>query len=1134
MRNIQKKYSRLIIAITFLTMIIIISLAPNTPESFFLPEVQPPSSQAHPPYIPTFSDHAIDSGVFAAHVQGEEKLSGLDESLGSGACAFDYDNDGWIDLFIVGGSGQTHRFGKRQWWQNARGNHLFHNMGHAQFQDVTKSSGIPSLNAAGMGCAHADLDNDGNQDLVITTAAENVLLRNNGDGTFNDTTLDSGLHGKEWSTSVAIADYDSDGLPDIYIVNYLNFDKTARLKEIDAGNMTYPTPLFQAKLFDGTANQLFHNLGNLKFIEQAEQAGVDDQGGRGLSAVWIDANHDQQPDLIIANDKGTPSRLFINNGEGHFSPQGDQFGMTSTTGLHSLALGDIDGDGSTDIVAGTPNGQLLKIFLHPQSLNPQTGQNAFYEQARELSLSDSQHASFSTWAVGIHDFNLDGTLDIMAVNGLLYPDSDAPRIAVGQQKNIWLNTGLRLIDVTQKAGKALADNIAARGAAFGDFDNDGDIDALIVHNNNPTQLLINQTSDQHWLGIQLQGTSSNHDAIGATVKLSTPSGFQYREVSAGSGFLSDHDRRLQFGLGQDEKIIRLDVTWPDGSKNSYQNLASNRYYALKQGADKTDELIAITTPPEAKPKLQLTFGKGNPEFRIQYLDWLIAAGAHHDAIQTADILANDLNLSVRIQTVELLQKLPFDIKITRILAVALDDSNAQVRLAAVRTLKTFENENTIYWLLRALHDEDKTVRSATAKIFEHFFQEEEAMINKKQLAIPHLVSLLKDTSPRVRATAARALGEAESYRGVMPLIQLATDEDHSVRIQSIRSLGLLREMRALPTLESIAISSEHSPLAKAHAFIALKRLGSAEAQKFIESKLISNHSNSSVTATLFASLLTEEDGRVFEQSFFLKNILSWLKREPINPETPNNESLLTVISSLEGISEKGVTDALKPFTNSANIEVRKYAYQIMFGASGNSSSALINRALSDSSPEIQKVALKAAIKQQLRPTSATLLRLIHNNLTTELAGQLLADQLTPGLESKLVELASNHENNLELRLNSLSALAKHQTAATNWAIQNIAFDTSENLRIRKQALSSFAFKTPRNSDLIKLTHLRHDPLNRDAFGILAAQNNKYAIDTLWKTLLNTHEQEVDRIFAAKTLFPIAPQRTIAILQGNHQ
>lgn len=1125
------KHQKTVLFIMAAAMAVVIFNVPDTPENFFASnKLNAHIKPSQPLTIPTFSDQAIESGIFFTHVQGGEKLAGLDESLGAGACAFDYDNDGWIDLFLIGGSGQTHHFGHKQWWQKKRGNRLFRNTGNAKFEDVTAQAGLENTDSIGMGCAHADLDNDGDQELLITTLGNNILYQNSGDGTFQDITAESGIHGDAWSTSVAIADYNGDGFLDIYIANYIKFDKRARTLETDAGYIPHPPPLFDASLFDAQPNQLFLNMGGLKFDELAKNAGVDDQGGRGLSALWLDANDDGLPDLVVGNDKETPSRLFINDGDGTFTPAGDQFGINNNSGFQSMASSDIDGDGKIDIMAGTPSGQLLKILLHQRAQ-----QHTFSDAARGLGLSNAQYAVYSTWGIGVHDFNLDGSLDLMAFNGLRHPDSDASRISVGQQKNLWLNSNGGFIDTTLKSGVSLTDNISARGAAFADFDNDGDIDVLTIHNNNPAQLLINQISHQNWLGIQLQATSGNRDAIGAKVKLTTASGSRYRDVSSSSGFLSDHDRRLQFGLNHDEQIIGLFVTWSDGSESSYKNISPNRYYLLQQGESKAIALLTKPVTIASARQPQLTFGKKNSEFRITYLQWLIASGKHVMAIETIEHFVSDPIPSVRMQAMKLLQNIPLNMKALRILSVGVNDPYAEVRVATIQALKQYEDESTIYWLLRALHDKDETVRIASAETFEHFFREEEAMINKKQLAIPHLISLLKDQSPKVRAAAARALGETESYRGIEPLIQLTTDKDHHVKIEAIRSLGLLREIRALSALESIASSPKHSSLVRAHAFIALKRLGSVEANQFIEAEFtIKNSLISSATASLFTSLLTIEGGRVFEQTVFLKQILTWLQRQNINPDNSGIENLLIVINALKNISGKSIYDAVQPFSNSKHGDIRKRTYQTLFSSPDHPSSALLNKALSDSLPEIQNLALETVQNHHLKLSSKKLLRLLANSITSEAANQLLAEQLTPGIENKLITLAVSQKNSPELRLAVLSALSKHQTTSATNALKTIAFNTNEIFILRQQALRSFAQKYPGSSDLIRLTHLRHDPLSNDAFTLLATQHNKHAVNKLWNMLNNPNEKEADRIFAANILYPLNPQKTIAILQGNPQ
>ena len=294
---------------------------PNTPMEYrvsqkapFLNAPAPP-----PPASPVFRDATLSSGLHFIHWQGGQKLEGLDETTGSGACVLDYDNDGWMDLFLVNGSGQSHFYRRTQWWQKPVSSALYRNESDGTFQEVTEGAGLRQTRW-GMGCVTGDLDNDGDSDLFLTTLGQNVLYRNNGDGTFTEVTTASGIQGEGWSTSAVLADYDQDGLLDIYVVNYLSYPKGAHTFERDSGFQASARPSFDPTLFNSLPNQLYHNRGGLVFEEVAQSAGVEDASGRGLAALWLDVNQDGYPDLVVSNDKGFPNSLFINLQNGRFQP----------------------------------------------------------------------------------------------------------------------------------------------------------------------------------------------------------------------------------------------------------------------------------------------------------------------------------------------------------------------------------------------------------------------------------------------------------------------------------------------------------------------------------------------------------------------------------------------------------------------------------------------------------------------------------------------------------------------------------------------------------------------------------------------------------------------------------------------
>ena len=288
-----------------------------------------------PPQSLAFTDETIAWGIVSEHAQRSDRVRSIADTLGAGVCAFDYDNDGWIDLFIIGGSGPVHYSGHDEWWSTQRGNRLYRNTGHANFVDVTQQAGITD-NLPGMGCLAADLDNDGDDDLLITNNGRNQLLSNNGDGGFIDVSETSGLDGNQWSTTASVADIDGDGLLDLYIANYIDFSTRLKTLEAASGPNTDQQRLFDPALFQGVPNQLFKNTGNLSF--EAISAPALTAPGRTLSSHWLDLNNDQNPDLIVLNDQGSANQVLISNGDFSFEDISDNSALATLDRSANISL----------------------------------------------------------------------------------------------------------------------------------------------------------------------------------------------------------------------------------------------------------------------------------------------------------------------------------------------------------------------------------------------------------------------------------------------------------------------------------------------------------------------------------------------------------------------------------------------------------------------------------------------------------------------------------------------------------------------------------------------------------------------------------------------------------------------------
>ncbi|HQR38693.1 MAG TPA: CRTAC1 family protein [Blastocatellia bacterium] len=512
-----------------------------------------------PPEVPVrevFTETADAAGLRFAHANGASGRWYMPEIVGSGGGFLDYDNDGWLDAYLVqcgplpGAADQT-----------PNPNRLFHNNGDGTFTDVTEASGAGDI-GYGQGCAFGDVDNDGDVDIYCANVGPNRLYLNNGNGTFTDVTARAGVGDPGWSTSCAFADYDGDGYLDLYVVNYLeySFDKNvlcgARNNPEYCGPDAYP----------GAPDVLYHNNGDGTFTDVTRKAGVsidDPAQGKGLGIVWFDYDDDGDPDAFIANDS-TASFLFRNNGDGTFRNVAVEAGCAfNERGMTEAGMGvdagDVDRDGRLDIFVTHLNNETNTLYRN-------LGSGAFedYTAASGAGPPSLPMVGFGT---GLLDFDNDGDLDVFVTNGRISRDPTPrdPSSPYSQPAQLLENNGAgRFADVSSKSGAFFQTVWVGRGTAFGDIDNDGDVDVLVMNNNQRAVLLKNEVGSQkHWITLKVLDRR-NRDAIGARVTVTAGDLVQVAEVRAGASYESQNDTRLHFGLGDHATVDRIQVRWRDG------------------------------------------------------------------------------------------------------------------------------------------------------------------------------------------------------------------------------------------------------------------------------------------------------------------------------------------------------------------------------------------------------------------------------------------------------------------------------------------------------------------------------------------------------------------------------------------
>ena len=506
------------------------------------------------------------SGINFKHSIGDDQLTNIIESVGGGAAFLDYDQDGLIDLYMVNGSFHDRLSDQDFTPVMEQTNGLFKNNGDGTFSNVTKKAGVGDK-GFGMGVTIGDYNNDGFPDIYVSNHGPNVLYKNKGDGTFINIAGKAGLEGDESSVGAVWLDYDNDGLLDLYVGNYLSFDPDYKFYYAPDG---FPGPMS----FDGEIDRLYKNLGNDQFIDVTKEMGVFNANGRAMGVGAADYDGDGYVDIYVANDHMV-NFLYKNEGGNGFKevgiPSGTAFNQVGE-GTISMAVdfGDYNNDGNLDLWV-SDDGYC--------SLYESKGNGIFTEMAYPsgIAVAAAQHVG---WSSAFIDYDNDGDLDIFKANGEL-------KHLYGQEDQVFENVGGgKFKDVSVQSGAYFEEELVGRGACFGDYDNDGDIDAYIMNLNDYGVLLRNdQGNKQNWIKFHLIGTVSNRDAIGARVKIIAAGREQITQKKSATGYLSQGDPRIHFGLGDETQVEMVEIIWPSGTKQVVNNVKGGQILTLKEGED---------------------------------------------------------------------------------------------------------------------------------------------------------------------------------------------------------------------------------------------------------------------------------------------------------------------------------------------------------------------------------------------------------------------------------------------------------------------------------------------------------------------------------------------------------------------
>jgi enediyne biosynthesis protein E4 len=532
------------------------------------------------PFAIQFSDVTRESGILFEHNNGAFGKKYLPETLGSGCAFFDYDDDGWPDILLVNGTDWPSHERRRTTMQ------LYRNNRNGTFSDLTREARLDG-EMYGIGVAAGDYDNDGHEDLYVTAFGQNRLFHNNGDKTFTDVTERAGLAGYEsLSTSAVWFDYDRDGRLDLLVANYVRWSPEQDIFcSLDGRTKSYCTP----QAYPGTTCWLFHNRGDGTFEDVTGKAGLHDPTSKSLGVTVLDYDMDGWPDVFIANDT-QPNKLYHNNRNGTFSETAVTAGVAfSEDGAARAGMGadaaDYNNSGMPSLVVTNFSNEMVGLYRNE-------GHGFFIDEAPRSTVGKSSRLTLG-FGCFFFDADLDGRLDLLVANGHIDSTitSVESRVSYAESPHLFYNEGHgQFRDVSNLVGPSFALPKVARGCAYGDFDNDGDLDVLITTNNGPAYLYRNDGGTNRSLRFRTVGRKSNAGGIGTVIRIWTPEGMRWQMVKSGSSYLSQSERTVTFGLGESSAIERAELEWPSGGKQELGKLDAGRTYVVDEEKGVVDSI----------------------------------------------------------------------------------------------------------------------------------------------------------------------------------------------------------------------------------------------------------------------------------------------------------------------------------------------------------------------------------------------------------------------------------------------------------------------------------------------------------------------------------------------------------------
>jgi len=1105
--------SRFVLFISVIsTLGIIATLLLQVPSSPSLPTTQPYTKSITKIASPVaFKDTSINWNITATHTQSSKHLTALTETLGSGVCSFDFNQDGWMDLFFVGGSGHSRHYGRKTWWSETNGNRLLLNTQGKSFEDITEKAGL-NQRIWGMACATADFNNDGLHDLLVTGIESNTLYQNKGDGTFEDVTTKSGIDNKRWSTGASLGDFNQDGLLDIYISNYIRYKKGARTFERTSGFRTTGSVAFDPTLYDPEPNQLFINKGNFVFEEITKQTGVANSLGRSLGAHWVDLNNDSWLDLIVINDHNSPNQVFINQQGREFSRGEEHYAAFEVAGAHDIIKADYDNNGQDDFFMSRGMSHppvLLSKMQPPPTSKLETDKAAYTDLAWSRNLAQAKLLPFTAWGSTSGDFNNDGFLDIYVANGMTMPDIDTHFVTQAQENSLFINQSgghFKHVEASlNPSGLSTQHPYSSRGTIAVDLNNDGKLEILVSNNNDPLQIFENQSAnDNTWIGFDLLSTNKAADVYGATLELTTELMTIKRTLGTNQNFLSQGDPRIHLGLGDSQQVKKLLIKWPNKQSSSFENLKPNQYYRIRK-SDHSAQAIRVDKLSKAKKELVLS--RLSETSLTSYSQALLQASPKEvwEDILTAWNLSSDLFRLTMLKQI----KQKWNLHYLAIVRQALQSEGNKIRLLAIEILKQAELESSIVWLLPLLHDSNQQVQCAVAETFEHFFNEEEAVTHRKKLAISPLIKLLESGSPPTQICAANALAAAENKRAIVPLLNSATKaKGIKVRNASIRALGLIRDTSVNKKLISLVQNPDSDATTTASALIALKRLDEPTLKKLLDTRFNSsdtnvfNASSASLTKSyqVLASLFTQPDGIVFSRKKLDEFLSQVISETSLLPRISHDKEADLIISKLRAITAAKLNnrlDTVKIELNHPNSRVRFHALHALSVINSTLAKNLLAQQLLsepistlsklvNASDDVQSIFSDHFVSQLANRANESaeylnnliaLLSRLPKNTANKLFNTLLDQKLTNTQTEVLLQFCAANGSRLSLteKLTANEIRSQYPSTTLRYTYLNCYFNdhssqTSKLLQLRKRLVLK-SFLADKEWDAQHVTHL---------------------------------------------------------------